>query len=83
MKLYEITVVPAVLHDRVATFMSIGDAVDVEGVRMVRLPSGSIVPADGWHETLQAAQAAVADRIETIGQRILWQAAVLREASNG
>lgn len=64
-------------------WLDTGDAVTVDGREMVRLPGGSIIAADGWHDTLQAAQAAAADRLEEIAGRVAEQAARLREVSRG
>jgi len=68
----------------VQSWLDTGDAVTVDGQEMVRLlPGGTIVTAEGWHDTLQAAQAAAADRLEEIAGRVAEQARRMREAANG
>jgi len=67
----------------VQSWLDTGDAVTVDGQEMVRLPGGTIVTAEGWHDTLQAAQAAAADLLEEIAGRVAEQAARLREVSRG
>jgi hypothetical protein len=67
----------------VQSWLDVGDAVTVDGRQMVRLPGGTIVTADGWHDTLQAAQAAAADRLEEIAGRVADQARRMREVARG
>ena len=83
MKLYRVHVADKFTGGGVQNWLLTGDALDVEGVRMVRMAHGDIRGADGWHETLAAAQAAAAERIETIGRKAIQQAACLREAARG
>lgn len=51
MKMFSATVVAP----RADAWITDGQAVDFHGVLMVETSSGSIVPADGWHATRQAA----------------------------
>lgn len=83
-KIYQITVTTSVDRGGVGTYLTSGDAIEVEGQRYARLAHGTLVQAgDGWHDTLQAAQAAAAEQIDAIGRKVLEQAACLREASRG
>lgn len=67
----------------VQSWLDVGDAVTVDGREMVRLPGGTIVTSDGWHDTLQAAQSAAADRLEEIAARVAEQARRMREVARG
>lgn len=64
-------------------WLDVGHAVTVDTQEMVRLPGGTIVTAEGWHDTPQAAQAAAADRLEEIAGRVAEQARRMREAARG
>lgn len=59
-----------------------GEAIDVHGVRMVRLPHGTIVAATNWRESRSEAMVAAADRVEALAKRLLDQSKQIRvEAS--
>lgn len=83
MKRFSVYIGHALCGPGVQSWLDVGDAVTVDGRQMVRLPGGTIVTADGWHDTLQAAQAAAADRLEEIAARVAEQARRMREVSRG
>lgn len=83
MKRYSMHVSRTLTDTGLISWLDEGDALTVDGQEMVRLPIGIIVTADGWHDTLQAAQAAAADRLEEIAGRVAEQARRMREAANG
>lgn len=71
------------IHDRrdsdgLLTWVVKGQPVTVDGVRMVKLAHGTIVPADGFVDTLAEAKQEAARQIEMIGHRVLAQADRLR-----
>ncbi|MGI9176392.1 MAG: hypothetical protein ACR2IT_00875, partial [Pirellulales bacterium] len=70
-KLYQITVTTSVCRDGVGTYTSTGDAVEVEGVPYARLAHGTLVPANGWHDSLAGAQRAAAASISGIANTLL------------
>jgi hypothetical protein len=63
-------------------WLDTGDAVTVDGREMVRLPGGTIVTAEGWHDTVHAAVAAAAERLDSIAASVAGQAGILRSAAN-
>lgn len=65
-------------RDGVGLFENEGVRLSLDGVEMVRLRHGTIVPAEGFHETKADAIRAAADRIEMIGRRLTEQAARMR-----
>ena len=83
MKRFSVFIGQSLCGPGVQSWLDVGDAVAVDGQEMVRLPGGMIVTADGWHDTLQAAQAAAADRLEEIAARVAEQARRMREVSRG
>ena len=83
MKRFSVFIGQSLCGPGVQSWLDVGDAVTVDGRQMVRLPGGTIVTADGWHDTLQAAQAAAADRLEEIAGRVADQARRMREVSRG
>ena len=83
MKRFSMHVSRSLTDTGVISWLDVGDAVTVDGQEMVRLPGGTIVTADGWHDTLQAAQAAAADRLEEIAARVAEQARRMREVARG
>ena len=83
MKRFSVFIGQSLCGPGVQSWLDVGDAVTVDGRQMVRLPGGTIVTADGWHDTLQAAQAAAADRLEEIAARVAEQARRMREVSRG
>ncbi len=82
MKRYSIFIGSSLHGAGVQWWLDTGDAVTVDGQEMVRLPSGTIVTAEGWHETLHAAWAAAADRLDSIAASVAGQAGRLRSAVN-
>ena len=83
MKLFSVFIGHSLSGPGVQSWLDVGDAVTVDGQEMVRLPGGTIVASDGWHDTLHEAQAAAADRLEEIAGRVAEQARRMREAANG
>lgn len=83
MKRFSVFIGQSLCGPGVQSWLDVGDAVTVDGRQMVRLPGGTIVTADGWHDTLQAAQAAAADRLEEIAGRVADQARRMREVARG
>ncbi len=84
MKRFSIFIGSSLSGPGVQSWLDTGDAVTVDGQEMVRLlPGGTIVTAEGWHDTLQAAQAAAADRLEEIAGRVADQARRMREVARG
>ena len=83
MKRFSIFIGSSLSGPGVQSWLDTGDAVTVDGQEMVRLlPGGTIVTAEGWHETLHAAWAAAADRLDSIAASVAGQAGRLRSAVN-
>jgi hypothetical protein len=59
-------------------FVQHGEPQTVGGDPMVRLAGGVIVPANGWHADFSDAVLEAAQRIESLGHRLVAQAAELR-----
>jgi hypothetical protein len=58
-----------------------GESVVVEGRLMVRLGFGSIVPADGFHDSVQAAKRDCAEKLSRRVQAVMDRIASLRAES--
>ena len=59
-------------------FVQHGEPDTHRGTPMVKLSHGVIVPAHGWHADFEDAVLEAAERIESLGQRLLSQAYELR-----
>jgi len=59
-------------------FVQHGDPHTVGGEPMVRLSGGVLVPANGWHADFADAVIEAAQRIESLGHRLIAQADRLR-----
>jgi hypothetical protein len=59
-------------------FIQRGEPLTVGGDPMVRLSGGVLVPATGWHAEFGDAVREAAQRIESLGHRLLEQADKLR-----
>jgi hypothetical protein len=59
-------------------FVQFGETLTVGGEPMVKLTGGIIVPARGWHAEFSDAVLEAAQRIESLGHRLLAQADRLR-----
>jgi len=59
-------------------FVQHGDPHTVGGEPMVRLSGGVLVPAKGWHADFSDAVIEAAQRIESLGHRLIAQADRLR-----
>lgn len=79
MKLHRVDV----WNGEIMVWSSVGDAVDVDGTRMVRLPHGTIVPSDGFHETASQSKRAGADAIDKLRAELAAKAAALRAEADG
>lgn len=64
--------------DGISFWIQSGEPYTVNGTPMVQL-GHSLVLAQGWHADKAAAVLEVASRIETLGERLLAQAAKLRQ----
>lgn len=73
-KAYKLTLLTQFDAAGVQHFFSTGEAFTADGVKLVRSGKTVFEYSDGWHDSREAAEAAVADQIEKIGQRILAQA---------
>lgn len=76
--LYRYEVGSQVHDDGLSTWPVKGEAVEVDGRRMVKLAHGVIVPAGGWHESKAAARTAAAEQMERMGVRLIGQAERMR-----
>lgn len=65
-------------HEGLPYYVQHGEPQTVSGTPMVRLSHGVLVPAEGWHADRAAAVREAADRIESLGRRLLDQAERLR-----
>lgn len=77
--LYRYEVGTNVYEDGVTAYPVKGQAVEVEGRRMVELANGVIVPAAGWFASVDEARLQAAEDVEALGLRLLAQAKRLRE----
>lgn len=68
----------AIYDDGVATWLSEGSPLTVEGIAMVRTAHGTIVPADGWSHTKDEARMVASLHVESIARRLLEQARRMR-----
>ena len=59
-------------------FVQHGETLTVDSELMVKLTGGVIVPAKGWHAEFSDAVLEAAQRIESLGHRLLSQADRLR-----
>ncbi|MEY3205049.1 MAG: hypothetical protein RLZZ21_1380 [Planctomycetota bacterium] len=79
MKLYKTEVADATLtREGLGCWKTEGEAVDVDGVQMVRLPYNVIVPATDWWGSPEEATESAARVIEAHGLRLIEQAGRLR-----
>lgn len=83
-KAYKLTILSQFDTGGVQHFFSTGEAFTTDGVKLVRVGRVTFEYSDGWHDSREAAEAAVADQIEEIGQRIVAQAKrYRREVADG
>ena len=68
-----------VYEDGVTAYPVKGQAVEVEGRRMVELANGVIVPDAGWFASEDEARLQAAADVEALGLRLLAQAKRLRD----
>jgi hypothetical protein len=73
-KVYKLTVLSHFDSSGVQHFFSTGEAFTTDGVKLVRSGRAIFEYEDGWHDSREAAEAAVAGKIEEIGLLILAQA---------
>jgi len=75
---YRVETGQALYDDGVSTWVSEGTMAMVEGVPMVRMAHGTIVPADGWSATKEEARMVASLHVESIGRKLLEQAKRMR-----
>jgi hypothetical protein len=73
-KVHKLTLLSHFNSDGVQHFCSTGEAFTADGVKLVRSGRAILEYEDGWHDSREEAEAAIADQIEEIGLRILSQA---------
>lgn len=77
--LFRATVNDSGFHtDGLGWFTQKGDPQTVASTPMVRLSSGVLFPAEGWHSQRSGAIREAADKIESLGHKLLAQAERLR-----
>lgn len=80
MKMYSITLSDHCFRaDGLGWYATYGQSCDVNGVRMVRMASGAILPGDNWFENRSDALRSAADQIERYARLLLTQAGELRD----
>ena len=79
MTLYHVTIADgSVGQNGLAFWVSAGEPINVDGQPMVRLPHGTIVPAQDWQTSRAESLRLAALRIEELGLRLLQQAKTVR-----
>jgi hypothetical protein len=73
-KRYRCELLGSVNENGVGSWIVSGDAVEISGVKYVRVGASLVEDGPHWHDTREAAQAAKADNVAAIGHTILAQA---------
>lgn len=73
-KRYRCELLASVTELGVTSLIVTGNAVEIAGVKYVRVGASLVEDGSHWHDTREAAQAAKADNVAAIGQTILAQA---------